>query len=200
MKKSTVLLATTNPGKRQEILSALLPLEKIEFVTLDDLGIRADVSETGQSYGENALIKAREYFRLSGIPTIAEDSGVEVSALRGELGVNTRYWGAGAEATDQEWLQHFMDRMRHESDRSARFVCHAVYISSMGHWNIEGECLGTITHDVAGPIQKGIPMSAVFQPIGADLVYSAMSEEEKNQLSHRGKAMKQLREYLLQNL
>lgn len=195
MKK--ILLATTNPGKRQEILSALLPLEEIEFVTLSDLGITADIQETGNSYAENALIKAREYFRLSGIPTIAEDSGVEVGALKDELGVNTRYWGAGGDATDQEWLEYFMNRMQHESDRSARFVCHAVFIDNADHWSVEGECLGNISHDVEGPIQKGIPMSAVFKPLGANLVYSAMSDEEKNQLSHRGKAMKHLREFLI---
>lgn len=195
MKK--VLLATTNPGKRQEILSAILPLEEIEFVTLDDLGIRAEVPETGTSYAENALQKARGYFELGGLPVIAEDSGVEISALAGELGYNTRHWGAGAGASDEEWLNFFMNRMLQESDRAARFVCHAVYLDDRGHEAFEGECLGNITHDVEGPICKGIPLSAVFKPLGAERVYSAMSEEEKNLLSHRGKAMRALREFLL---
>lgn len=196
MKK--VLLATTNPGKRQEILSALLPLDGIEFVTLSDLGIDVPVEETGTSYAENALIKARAYFDHAGMPVIAEDSGMEVCALGDELGYNTRNWGAGAQASDEEWLQHFMNRMQHEQDRSARFVCHAVYLDERGHQAFEGDCEGMITRDVEGPIQKGIPLSAVFKPLGAEKVYSAMSEEEKNQLSHRGKAMRQLREYLLE--
>jgi len=195
--RKTVLIATSNPGKHKEILSALLPLEGIDFVTLNDLGIKVDVAETGQSYAENALIKAREYFAHSRIPTIAEDSGMEVSALKGELGVQTRYWGAGAEATDEEWLAHFMNRMQHEQDRDARFVCHAVYIDKDGHQSFEGECLGAVTRDIEGPVLPGIPLSAVFKPIGAGLVYSSMGEEEKNKLSHRGKAMKSLRDFLL---
>jgi XTP/dITP diphosphohydrolase len=195
MKK--ILLATTNPGKRQEILSALLPIEPVEFVTLSDLGITTPVDETGNSYGENALLKAQAYFQLSGIPVIAEDSGMEVDALKDELGVNTRGWGAGANATDEEWLQHFMERMALEGERSARFVCHAIYMDEEGHQSFEGDCVGVITNEVQGPIQKGIPLSSVFMPIGTEKVYSAMSEEEKNQLSHRGKAMKMLRNYLL---
>ena len=193
----TVLIATSNLGKQKELLSALLPLDGIDFVTLGDLGINIDVAETGQTYAENALIKAREYFRHSGMPTIAEDSGMEVSALKGELGVQTRYWGAGAKATDEEWLKHFMDRMQQEQDRDARFVCHGIYIDKGGYHSFEGECLGSITKDIEGPIYPGIPLSAVFKPLGAELVYSAMTEEEKNKLSHRGKAMKGMREWLL---
>jgi len=192
-----ILLATTNPGKRQEILSALLPLEEIEFVTLTDVGITAPVDETGTSYAENALQKAQSYFEMSGLPIIAEDSGMEVSALMGELGYNTRNWGAGPDASDEEWLEHFMNRMQHESDRSARFVCHAIFMDESGHQSFEGDCVGMITHEVEGAIQKGIPLSSVFKPHGAEKVYSAMSEEEKNTLSHRGKAMRQLREFLL---
>jgi XTP/dITP diphosphohydrolase len=195
MKK--ILLATTNPGKRQEILSALLPIDGLEFVTLSDMGITTPVDETGNSYGENALLKAQAYFQLSGLPVIAEDSGMEVAALKDELGVNTRGWGAGANASDEEWLHHFMDRMQQEEERAARFVCHAIYMDEQGHQSFEGDCVGIITHDVSGPIQKGIPLSSVFQPIGVEKVYSAMSEEEKNQLSHRGKAMKHLRQWLL---
>lgn len=194
MKK--VLLATTNPGKRQEILSALLPLEGIEFVTLNDLGITSTVEETGTSYAENAFLKAQAYFQISGMPVVAEDSGMEVSALGNELGYNTRNWGAGPNASDEAWLEHFMSRMLQEDDRAARFVCHAIYMDESGHQAFEGDCQGMITRDVEGPIQKGIPLSSVFKPLGADKVYSAMSEEEKNALSHRGKAMQALREWL----
>jgi len=137
-----ILLATTNLGKRQEMLSALLPLEGIEFVFLEDLDIDIDVEETGESYAENALQKARAYFAHSGMPTIAEDSGVEISALQDELGIHTRRWGAGPHASDEAWMQHFMERMAGEEDRDARFVCHSVYIDKNGHQAFEGECQG----------------------------------------------------------
>ena len=192
-----ILLATTNPGKKKEMLSALLPLEGIEFVDLNDLGIDLDVEEHGSSYGENALLKAKAYFEYSNMPVLAEDSGVEVRALANELGIHTRRWGAGPDANDEKWLEYFMNRMATEEDRAARFVSHAVYLDEQGHFAVEGECLGEITYDVEGPIQRGIPLSAVFKPLGEDLVYSSMDEERKNSLSHRGNAMKKMKGYLV---
>ncbi|MDP2691432.1 MAG: non-canonical purine NTP pyrophosphatase [bacterium] len=195
MKK--ILLATTNPGKKMEMLSALIPFEGIEFLDLNDLGIDIEVHESGMSYSENALIKAKAYFEHSKIPTIAEDSGVEIQALADELGIHTRRWGAGERANDEEWLEFFMNRMQSEENRLARFVSHAIYLDEQGHHCFEGECLGEITRDIEGPIQPGIPLSAVFKPIGHDRVYSAMEDEEKNAVSHRGWAIRGLREYLL---
>lgn len=190
-----LLIATTNPGKKKEILSALLPLQGTEILDLNDLGIDMDVEENGTSYGENALIKARAYYDAAGIPTIAEDSGIEVAALAGELGIHTRRWGPGLDASDAEWLEHFMERMAAEEERAARFVSHAVYIDDTGHFPFEGECRGHITHKVEGPIHYGIPLSAVFRPEGEELVYSAMEEDQKNALSHRGWAVKGLRDW-----
>lgn len=198
---SRLLIATTNAGKRKEILSALLPLEGFEILSLEDLGIMTEVHEHGKSYRENALIKAKAYFELSGkIPTIAEDSGMEVEALQGELGVQTRHWGAGAKARDEEWLSTFMRRMATEKNRKARFVCHAVYVDHHGPRHFTGECLGTITETVEGLILPGIPLSAVFKPFGQNLVYSAMGEEQKNKLSHRGKAIAELKKYLVSEI
>lgn len=195
MKK--ILLATSNLGKQKEILSALLPLPGFQMLSLTDIGGALKVSETGKNYEENALLKATAYFAKTGIPTVAEDSGMEVEALQGELGHNTRRWGAGEKAHDEEWLAYFMERMAREKNRNARFVCHAVYLNEKGPQHFEGECLGVITEAIEGPLLPGIPLSAVFKPIGHDLVYSAMTETEKNKLSHRGKAMKALREWLI---
>lgn len=194
-----ILIATTNNGKKKEILSALLPLPGVEFAGLLDLGINTPVEEHGTTYQENALLKARGYFQTSGLPTIAEDSGMEVSALEGELGVHTRHWGAGAHASDEEWLAYFMNRMKDEKNRAAKFVCHAVYIDGTEEQHFQGECLGTITEVIEGPVFPGIPLSAVFKPVGESLVYSSMSEEQKNRLSHRGKAIKKLRHFIFQS-
>ena len=101
--------------------------------------------------------------------------------------------------SDAEWLDFFMNRMASEEDRSARFVSHVVYMDEEGHKFFEGECLGNITSDIEGPVHAGIQLSAVFKPLGEDLVYSAMDEEKKNSLSHRGGSVRKLREYLLSN-
>ncbi len=194
MKK--ILIATSNSGKRKEILSALLPLPDFEILTPADLGLALDIEENGKNYAENALMKAKAYFEKTGLPTIAEDSGMEVSALKGELGMHTRRWGAGPKANDTEWLDFFMKRMAGEKDRSARFVCHAVYLDEKGPQDFEGECLGTITQQIEGPVLPGIPLSAVFKPLHEHLVYSAMGEEQKNALSHRGKAIRLLKNFL----
>ncbi|MDF2379140.1 MAG: non-canonical purine NTP pyrophosphatase [Candidatus Gracilibacteria bacterium] len=192
-----IVIATTNPGKRKEIVSALGPFEGTEFLSLSDLSQHhPDAEETGASYAENALLKAQHYFKLIGLPIIAEDSGIEVNALRDELGVHTRRWGAGSDVSDQEWIDYFMQKMASEEDRRARFVSHCVYIDETGHTAFEGECRGIITAHIESEIEQGIPLSAVFRPEGYDKVYSAMTAEEKNAISHRGWSVKKLREWM----
>jgi len=192
-----LLIATSNPGKRSELLSALLPLDGFEILTPEDLDLFIDVDESGDTYLENALIKAQSFFDHSGVPTLAEDSGIEVSALGNELGVFTRRWGAGEEASDDDWLEYFMNRMAQEEDRAARFVSHVAFLDEQNQVTFEGECLGEITHDIQGPVRPGVQLSAVFKPVGEELVYSAMDDEHKNSLSHRGHAVKQMKEWLV---
>lgn len=193
MKK--ILIATGNVGKFGEIMEVLGSLP-IEFCSLADLGIENDVEETGETFAENALLKAKYFFELTKIPTIAEDSGIEVSALPGELGVKTRRWGAGESATDEEWLDFFLRRMETEEDRSATFFCSAVFYDGEKTEIFSGETSGTLEKTPQCPIPKGIPVSALFVPDGFSRVFAAMSPEEKNAVSHRGKAMAQLQKFL----
>lgn len=185
-----ILIATRNPGKFEEIRQRLAPLQA-RFLSPADLGIEEDFDESsGQSYEENALGKARFYGRRAAeAVVVADDSGLVVNALAGELGVKTRRWGAGAEASDEEWLDFFMKRMESESDRSACFVCAAaVKLPDGREFVFTKSTEGTITQELMAPIKPGIPLSSVFLAEGYDKVYAAMSEEEKNQLSHRGRA------------
>lgn len=193
-----ILIATTNMGKFGEILEVLAPLEPqgYSFVSLKDLGIEQDCEETGKTYAENALLKAHFYGVLSGLPTIADDSGLQVDALLGELGVKTRRWGAGSTASDEEWLDYFMNRMQRESNRAAEFLCAAAYVNGEEEKVFMGETRGVITEWLEAPIRGGIPLSSVFKPEGFLAVYSALSTEEKNSISHRGKAFQALRNYL----
>lgn len=191
-----ILIATHNQGKFKELMEVLETLP-VEFVSLKDLGIAEDVEETGETYEANALIKAAFFGSMTGLPTIADDSGIHVEALKNELGVKTRRWGAGAKATDQEWLDFFLDRMWTEKNRKASFVTNIVFwLPDNPYVSFEGTCNGQILDKPMVDIQPGIPLSAVFLPEGKDKVYSAMTKEEKNAISHRGKAIKACYDYL----
>ncbi|QQR54335.1 non-canonical purine NTP pyrophosphatase [Candidatus Peregrinibacteria bacterium] len=192
------LVATHNPGKFAEIMEVLKDLEKEGhlFVSLREIGIHEDCEETGSTYEENALLKARFYSHLSGLPTIADDSGIQVDALEGELGVKTRRWGAGAKANDEEWMDYFMRRMEKETNRDARFLCAAAFAFGKEEHCVLAETQGQIMLRLEASISPGIPLSAVFKPKGFNEVYSALSVDEKNRISHRGKAFKALKEYL----
>ncbi len=192
-----LLVGTNNPGKHIEISEVLGDLN-LELLRPQDLHIEIDPEETGATYAENALLKAKHFFEHGGtIPTIADDSGIMVDALQDELGVYTRRWGAGAEATDEEWISYFLERMKKEENKKARFVCNLAYIDPEGkHMIFEGFCEGSITPTLEADYLPGLPISACFKPEGFDKVYSAMSIEEKNLLSHRGRALHQLRDEL----
>lgn len=192
-----ILIATHNQGKFKEILESLDDLP-YEFVSLNDLKIQADTEEHGKTYAENAKIKAEFFSKLTGLPTIADDSGIEVTVLANQLGVKTRRWGAGPKADDKEWLEHFLEKMQEETDRSAKFVCN---IAAVGFENetkfFEGECIGNILHRPASHIEPGIPLSSVFLPLGAKKVFSALTKAKKNSISHRGKAITKFKKYLI---
>jgi len=193
-----ILIATHNFGKYKELMEVLDELP-FKFVSLNDEKIEDDVEEHGETFEANAILKAEFFSRLTGLPTIADDSGIHVDALDGELGVKTRRWGAGAQASDAEWLAHFLDRMSKEENRRAEFVT----VVAFAHLHAEtltfrGECVGQVLDSPRTEIERGIPLSSVFLPEGKDKVYSAMSKAEKNEISHRGKAIKLCYNHLLE--
>lgn len=165
---------------------------------IDDSGFVED----GSNFDENACAKARFFASKTGFMTAGEDSGIIVEALKDELGVKTRRWGAGEGASDQEWLDFFMKRMEKEANRAATFVCSAYladgedYAFGKGGRFFRGETCGVIADSIMAPILPGIPLSSVFVPEGSDKVYAALSPAEKNKVSHRGKAMAQLKDFL----
>ncbi|HRH94138.1 MAG TPA: non-canonical purine NTP pyrophosphatase [Candidatus Peribacteria bacterium] len=194
-----LLAGTNNKGKLIEIRESLAGLP-IELVGPADLGIQSDPDEHGTTFKENALIKARHFHQLSGLPTMADDSGIVVDALKGELGISTRRWGAGPKATDQEWIDYFLKRMANENNKKATFVCCIAYIDQQGQEHIfNGACSGIITDTLEAGYLPGLPISACFRPDGYSVVYSAMKVEQKNSTSHRGRALALFREFLLQN-
>mgnify|MGYP002345116552 FL=1 len=192
-----LLFASTNKGKIIEIQECLAGT-KIELLTLEDFNLDShDVHEHGLTYEENALIKARYFFEKSGIPTFTDDSGIIVDALKNELGVQTRRWGAGSKASDEEWINFFLDRMSREANKQARFITCIAYIDHKGTEHIfEGHCDGVITETVEAPYLAGLPISGCFRPSGFEKVFSALSVDDKNRISHRGRAMQGFIQYL----
>lgn len=203
-----LLIATKNPGKFAEILevfaSPVKPLPDYEFLSLADLNINDEVEEHGATHEENAILKAQHFFDKTGLPTLGEDSGVHVDAFPGELGVQTRRWAGLGEASDEEWIKYFLGKMQKmpAAKRSAKFVCCAALILNKKTYRspriFEGETRGVITEFLEAPLKAGIPISSCFKPDGFKKVYAVMSTAEKNKVSHRGKAMNKVKDFLSQ--
>lgn len=196
-----ILLGTSNPGKVQEVADALGGLA-VELVTPNLLGLAVHPEETGNTYAENALIKARAFYAASGgLPTVAEDAGIIVAALEGELGIHTRRWGLGPSASDTEWIAHFLARMRGVTDRHAAFHSAIAFICERGtEYTFDGCCEGEITMTLETPFRPGLPFDGCFRPAGFPRAYGALSLAEKNVISHRGTALRKFRTFLATRL
>lgn len=203
-----LLIATKNQGKFTEV-SEVLDSLPIKLLSLKDLNLKDEVEEHGLTHEENAILKARYFFEKTNLPTLGEDSGIHVDAFPGELGVQTRRWGGLEKATDEEWIKYFLKQMKDvpEEKRGAKFVCFAALIlgrdgkaSQENPAIFSGETRGIITKTLEAPLKHGIPISSCFKPEGFNKVYAALTVEEKNRVSHRGKAMRSVKEFLKQFL
>ncbi len=187
-----IVLASNNAGKVREI-NQLLASQQIQVVPQKEFDI-PDAVEDGLSFVENAIKKARHAARLSGLPTIADDSGIEVDALQGAPGIySARYAGEGA--SDQANLEKLLEQMKDvsEAERSARFQCLMVYmhhaddptpIICQGTWE------GRILHAPAG--DNGFGYDPIFFVPTHDCSSAQLPAEVKNSLSHRGQALRKL--------
>ena len=194
-----LLIGTNNEGKFIEISEVLGDLD-FDLLMPKDVNISADPDETGKTFEENAKQKAQFYHKEGKLPTVADDSGIIIEALQDELGIHTRRWGAGSTASDEEWIDHFLKRMKNEPNKRAHFVCSLAYIDPEGTLNaFEGRCSGVITDELEADYLPGLPISACFKPDGYDAVFSALSIEQKNSSSHRGLATHLLRKFLTQS-
>jgi len=195
-----ILLGTNNEGKVIEIREALSGLEII-LQTPEDLSITETPQETRNTFQENAAQKAQFFFDRTGIPTLADDSGIVIESLQDELGVHTRRWGAGPAASDEEWIAYFLKRMKEEQNKRASFLCHLAFIDKNGRLHaFEGRCDGMITDTLEADYLPGLPISACFKPEGYNKVFSALSLKEKNETSHRGRAIEAFRSFLGKDL
>ena len=191
-----ILLATANPDKAVELGNLLRPLG-IHIKTLLDFPDAEQIEETGETLRENALLKAYAGHKMSGLPTIADDTGLEVTALNGAPGVySARYAGENASYADN--VQKLLAAMENLPDdqRTGRFVTVAAYVEQGLEIVASGEVAGQITRHTQGT--GGFGYDPVFWVNEAQKTYAEMSLAEKNKISHRARAFRNLLIHLKQ--
>lgn len=198
--RQKILIATRNPGKVKEI-ERLLTIPQLDFVSINDVAPDLKIAETGTTYLENALIKAREAARATGLIAIADDSGLEVDALDGAPGVySSRY--AGEEGNDEANIKKLLEELKDipEAERTARFRCvAAVYFPEDNTYlTAEAVCDGKIIREKRG--SGGFGYDPVFVPDGYDRTFAELPLSVKNRISHRAKAFRLMRRKLVDYL
>jgi XTP/dITP diphosphohydrolase len=187
-----LLIATTNPGKVREYQSLFAGLD-LELVGLKDVGIEVDVDETGNTYAANAELKARAYAELSGLLTLADDSGLEVAALNGRPGVHSARYAPDSPARIQRLLNEMLDVP--DNQRAAKFQCVIALAAPDGSiTTTQGSCDGVIARDARGT--NGFGFDPVFYMHEHSATMAELPEDFKNQISHRAHAAQKMRAIL----
>jgi XTP/dITP diphosphohydrolase len=188
--KKTLVLATRNKGKVLEVERMLkIHAPEISLISMADLDI-GDIEETGNTFEENALLKARTVTQISGLAALADDSGLAIDSLNGGPGIySARYSGVhGDDAANNAKVLNLMAGI---SKRSASFIAVLALTRPDGQSIISrGELLGQIIDSPRG--DQGFGYDPIFQPTGFDITTAQMSPEMKDSISHRGKALAQI--------
>ena len=187
------ILATHNPGKLRE-MAAILSQYGVEVVSPADVGITVDVEETGTTFAENAMLKAKAICAAANLPAIADDSGLCVDALNGGPGVySARYGGEGLDDKGRYTL--LLQNMHGQTTRAAHFACAIACAFPNGdELTAEGRCDGTIAFAPMG--EGGFGYDPVFFVPEKAKTFGQLTAEEKSAISHRGKALKAFSEKL----
>lgn len=187
----TLVFATNNPHKLSEVQAMVG--NTFQLKSLGDIGCIADIPETGETFEENALQKSKYIFDYFHIDCFSDDSGLEVEALNNEPGVYSAHY-SGSRDTEAN-MQLVLDKLGTNQNRKARFRCVISLLLNEKEYFFEGSVEGTITNERSGT--AGFGYDPIFQPLGYQQTFSEMSAEEKNKISHRGKAMAKFVEFLL---
>jgi XTP/dITP diphosphohydrolase len=188
---SRILLASRNTKKLAELRRILAPaLPDMEVVGLDDLPPYPEVPESGATFVDNALIKAREGHRQTGLPTVADDSGLVVDALNGMPGVLSARWAGGH--NDEANLRLVLAQVADVPDdrRSAAFVCAVAYVTGDDEIITEGRMPGHLVREPRGA--NGFGYDPIFVAAGHTSTSAELSVEDKDAISHRGQALRAL--------
>ena len=187
-----LIFATNNQHKTEEIRSVLKA--RFNIITLTEAGIDIDIPEPFDTLEENAREKAVTIYKLTGISCFGEDTGLETHALNGEPGVKSARY-AGEERDFAANIEKLLKRLKDKTDRTARFRTVISLILEGTEYQFEGICEGYIAEAPRG--EKGFGYDPVFIPLRSNRTFAEMSLTEKNQYSHRGKAVEQLVQFLI---
>lgn len=198
-----LLIATTNKGKIKELSEFLRDLP-VELVSLKDLGIISEVEETGTTYEENSRLKAVTYAELAGLPAVSDDGGLEIAALNGEPGVQSRYW-AGPEGKDEDIIEKMKKVAKElpDDNRHATFRTVITLALPTGeYWQVQGKVDGVIVKEPLLKILQGYPYRSFFYLPKIKKYYheAELNEEETKEYNHRYKAIGNLKPLLKEKL
>lgn len=190
-----IVFATTNAGKIKEIKEILADFD-VEVASMKEMNITADIEENGATFEENSLIKARAVSKLTGLPALADDSGLEVDYLNGEPGIySARYLGRD---TDYDYKNNYIIKKLKDAkdeERSARFVCVISLVLPDGREFVKkGVMEGRIGYEIKGG--NGFGYDPIFYLPEYGKTSAEISAEEKNKISHRGKALSAMKELI----
>lgn len=191
MMTSTFILASNNQGKYREFKAILEPLG-FSLVPQAVAGVDFEVNETGETFEENAYLKASAVAQFTRFPAIADDSGLCVDALGGAPGVHSARFGGGKDWTDEQKYRYLLEKLEGAADRSARFVsCICLVTPDNRIVAARGECPGRIAEAPAG--NGGFGYDPVFIPDGYDEPFGVLGTDVKNRISHRARALEAFR-------
>jgi len=186
-----LVIATRNPGKTSEI-RGLLNNFSLEIKDLNDFGPIPEVDEDGETFDDNAYKKASFTARVLGFPALADDSGLVVAALDGRPGIHSARYG-GADLSDRERCEKLLAELEGVANRKAAFECViSIAVPSGPALTYEGRCEGEITQSPDGVNGFGYDPVFYYPPMGK--TFARLTREEKNRVSHRGKALMEVRE------
>ena len=190
---SDLLISTRNSHKLREIHAIMADLD-LNLLDLGQFPDAPEVEEDRDRLEGNAMKKAEVLFSFTGLPTMADDTGLEVAALGGAPGVHSaRFAGPMADSAGNRSL--LLKRLQGVDDRRAQFKTVIAFATESGTWLFEGVCRGTITHEEKG--DGGFGYDSIFRPQGYEQTFAELAEEEKNRISHRGRALEKFRAHLL---
>lgn len=197
MTAQAIFIASKNQHKIAE-MKEILSRTGLSVLSMNDVQDLPDVTETGSTLQENAVLKALAVYEFTGLPSVADDTGLEVDALHGEPGVySARY--AGPDASYSDNLNKLLAELKkmNQENRKARFRTVIALKTSAGLQTFHGVCEGEILKSGRG--SKGFGYDPVFLPDGYTESFGEMEESEKNRISHRALALKKLNEFILSN-